>query len=62
MKQIIGYLVKDTEGEIIGATGNEREAMHIARNWRGISYKVVTTINPNEDPKTEKTVVYDGTI
>lgn len=62
MKQIIGYLVKNTEGEIIGATGNEREAMYIAKYWKGISYKVVTTINQNEDPKTEKTVVYDGTI
>ncbi len=60
MKQIIGYLVKK-DGEVIGATGDEREAMYIARNWKGISYKVVTTINPMEDPKTERTVAYDGT-
>lgn len=60
MKQIIGYLVKK-DGEVIGATGDEREAMYIAKNWKGISYKVITTINPMEDPKTEHTVVYDGT-
>jgi len=61
MKKIVGYLVKK-DGEIIGATGDEREALYIARTWKGISYKVVTTINPKEDPITEHTVAYDGTI
>lgn len=61
MKRIVGYLVKK-DGEVIGATGDEREAMYIARSWKGISYKVVTTINPKEDPTTECMVAYDGTI
>lgn len=61
MKQIIGYLVRKN-GEIIGATGDEREAIYIARNWKGISYKVVTTIDPKADPTTEQTVAYDGSI
>lgn len=61
MKQIIGYIVKK-DGEVIGATGDEREAMFIARNWNGISYKVVTTINPKSDPTTEQMIAYDGTI
>lgn len=61
MKQIIGYLVKK-DGEVIGATADEREAMYIARNWNGISYRVVTTIDPKVDPVTETTVAYDGTI
>ncbi len=60
MKQVVGYLVKK-DGEIIGATGDEREAMYIARNWKGVSYKVVTTINPKADPVTETTIAYDGT-
>lgn len=59
MKQIIGYLVKDENGEVIGATGNEREAMFIAREYNGVVYKVVTTVNPLDNPKTERTVVYD---
>lgn len=59
--KVTGYLViKD--GEIIGATGNEREAMYIARNWKAISYKVDTTINPNENPTTKRTMAYNGTI
>ena len=61
MKKIIGYLVK-RGNEVIGATGDEREAMYIARNWKGISYRIVTTISPNEDPTTERTVAYDGTL
>ena len=61
MKQIIGYLVKK-DGEIIGATGDEREAIYIATNWKGICYKVVTTVSPMEDPKTQTMVKYDGTI
>ena len=61
MKKIVGYLVKK-DGEIIGATGDECYALYIARTWKGICYKVVTTINPKEDPITEHTVAYDGTI
>ena len=61
MKEIIGYLVKKDD-EVIGATGNEREAMRIARDWKGISYKVVTTIDPKCDPVTYHTVAYDGTL
>lgn len=61
MKKVIGYLVMKGN-EVIGATGDEREAMYIARNWKGISYRVVTTIRPNEDPTTERTVAYDGTL
>lgn len=61
MKKIVGYLVKK-DGEVIGATGDEREAIYIARNWKAISYKVVTTIDPKADPITEHTVAYDGTI
>ena len=62
MKQVIGYLVMK-DSECIGATGDEREAMYIARNWKGISYKVVTTIDPKKgDPTTERTIAYDGTI
>ena len=61
MKQIVGYLVKK-DGVVIGATGDEREALYIARTWKGISYKVVTTVSPNEDPTTECTIVYDGTL
>ena len=60
MKQVVGYLVRK-DNEVIGATRDEREAMYIARNYKGISYKVVTTINPLEDPTTEHTVAYDGT-
>lgn len=61
MKKVIGYIVKKG-GEIIAATGNEREAMHIAREYKSVSYKVTTTINPNEEPTTDHTVAYDGTI
>lgn len=61
MKKVVGYLVKQ-DGEIIGATADEREAIYIARNWNGVVYKVVTTINPKENPVTEQTVVYNGTI
>ena len=61
MKQIIGYLVKK-DGEIIGATGDEREAMYIARKFKGISYRVVTTVDPKVDPVTETAIAYDGTI
>ncbi len=61
MKQIIGYLIKK-DGEVIGATGDEREAIYIARNWKGISYKVVTTIDSKADPTTEQTIAYDGTV
>lgn len=61
MKQIIGYLVKKND-KVIGATGDEREAMYIARNFRGISYKVVTTISPTDDPVAKHTIAYDGTI
>ena len=60
MRKVIGYLVKK-DNEIIGATGDEREAMYIARNWKAISYKVITTITPMEDPKTVHVVAYDGT-
>ena len=61
MKQIVGYLVRKG-GEVIAATGDEREAMYIARQWKGVSYKVVTTVTPKENPETVQTVVYDGTI
>ena len=61
MKKVVGYLVMK-DNEVIGATGDEREAMYIARNWKAISYRVVTTINPKEDLITERTVAYDGTI
>lgn len=60
MKQVVGYIIRKN-GKVIGATADEREAIYIARNWYGISYKVVTTINPGADPVTETTVVYDGT-
>ena len=60
MFKVTGYLVKK-DGEIIGATGDEREAMYIAREWKGISYRVVTTVDPKVDPVTETTIAYDGT-
>ena len=61
MKKVVGYLVKK-DGEVICATGNEREAMYIARNWKAISYKVETIVSQLEDPKTTHYVAYDGTI
>ena len=61
MKQVIGYLVKDDRNQVIGATGDEQKAMNIAHNYKGIVYRIVTTIDPLEDPTTERTVVYDGT-
>lgn len=61
MKKVVGYLVMK-DNEVIGATGDEREAMYIARTWKGISYRVETAINPKEDPTTERTVAYDGTL
>ena len=60
-REIIGYLVK-ADGEIIAATGDEREAIYIARNWNGIVFKVTTRVVPLEDPRTVRSVVYDGTI
>lgn len=59
-KKIVGYLVKKND-EVIGATGNEREAIYIARENNGIVYKVVTTVSPYEDARTEKTIVYNAT-
>lgn len=61
MRKFIGYLV-EKDGKVIGATGNEREALYIARSNKAISYKVVTTIRPYEEPITERIVAYDGTI
>lgn len=61
MKTIVGYLVKK-DGEVIGATSDEREAIYIARNWKGVSYKVVTTIDPKHDAEVTQTIAYDGTI
>lgn len=70
MRQIVGYLVRKN-GEVIGATGEEREAIHIAEQWNGIVYKVVTTVSEKENPRTVQlivypkivqTIVYDGTI
>ena len=61
MKQVVGYLIKKGN-EIIGATGDEREAIYIARNFKAISYKVITTVNPLEDPHTEYVISYDGTL
>ena len=60
MKKVTGYLVRQN-GEIIAVTADAREAMYIARNFKGIAYKVVTTIIPMEDPTTETTEFYDGT-
>lgn len=61
MKQITGYLV-EKDNTVIAATADEREAMYIAREWKAISYKVVTTVSPYENPVTVKTVAYNGAI
>ena len=62
MKKVIGYLVKDRNGDVIGATANEGEAIYIAVRLKGIVYKVVTTLISFEDPTTEKTIIYNGMI
>ena len=61
-KNITGYLVRNGKGEIIGATGDEREAIYIARNFKGIVFKIVTTVSPLDNPKTVQTIAYNGLI
>ena len=61
MKKVIGYLVKDNKGEVIGATGSEIEARYIAKKENGIVFKVVTTLILHEDPTTEQTIICDWT-
>ena len=61
MIKVKGYIVKQ-DNEIIAATGDEREAIYIAREYKGVVYKVVTSCSPYRDPTTESTIVYEGTI
>lgn len=61
MEKIIGYLVKKNE-VVVAVTADERKAMYIARNWKCVSYKITTIIIPMENPITECTIAYDGTL
>ena len=60
MKKVIGYIVKDRDGEVIAATGDVHEAMHIAHEWIGLVIMVETTPHKFSAPTVKHTPIYDG--